>query len=93
MPAELAAALKRDLSAAYDQLPASMATGDKLAELTKPDRESQPVEADIASAWWAAIDAGMTLPVLPVSGGVLIGLSTDGPALVVRRRNVVAHVA
>ena len=74
LPDLLAQALQRDLELAYQALPKPMSSADRLSELAKLDRGIAATEADIASAWWQAIDAGMALDPPPVSGATLIGL-------------------
>jgi hypothetical protein len=74
MPVELAAALKRDLVAAYDAMPAPMTSSAKHADLARLQNEIAAVEGEISSTWRAAVDAGLSLAVPPVSGAVLIGL-------------------
>lgn len=74
-PATLTAALERDLTAAYEAMPAPMSTADKAAELRRLDAEIAKVETEIATTFWQAVDSGMQIPVPDVHGARLIGLA------------------
>ena len=58
LPAELSAALKRDLAASYEVMPKPMTSAAKAAELSRLQTEIGQLEATISSAWWSAVDAG-----------------------------------
>jgi hypothetical protein len=73
-PAVLAAAIERDLVAAYASLPAPMASAARQAELARIAKQLAGVESEVVATWWAAVDSGLQPPPPDISGAVLIGL-------------------
>ena len=73
-PEALAGAIERDLIRAYEELPTPMAGTARADVLARLKTEIGRIEAEIASAWWGAIDAGMPLPPPDIPAATLIGL-------------------
>ena len=75
LPDAMAAALKRDLAAAYGQMPKPMTGAAKHSEILRLQTEIAAVEAAVAEAFWQATDSGLSLPIPDISGAALIGLA------------------
>lgn len=75
LPDAVTARLSEELRRTYERLPTPIASADFAAAEGKLQRELAAVEAEIASLWWSAADAGVDLPPPDVSVEALLGLS------------------